>query len=146
MRSYRPKPDSVAPFHVVLDGLRDQEAAPGGTESAWRPAPAWDWTPLGEVAPSSPSAGAAARVYGDADLPAATTGEAPRCLEDTVAQELQLSEDLQPADLERIRRTFAYRHHPDRVGAAYKAQALQRMTVANVLIDQALKGARTRVR
>jgi hypothetical protein len=146
MRSYRPKTDSVAPFHVVLDGLRDQETAPGGAEAVWRQAPAWDWTPLGEAAAPFPSAGAATRVYGDADLPTATAGEAPRCLEDAVAQELQLSEDLQPADLERIRRTFAFRHHPDRVGAAYKAQALQRMTAANVLIDQALKAARTRAR
>ena len=58
--------------------------------------------------------------------------------------ELQLSDDLEPADLERIRRTFAYRNHPDRVGPAHKMHALRRMTVANVLIDQALKTARAR--
>jgi hypothetical protein len=146
MRSYPTKTDPVAPFHVVLDGLRDQEAAPHGTEPVWRRAPTWDWPPLGEAASPSPSAGPATGVYGDADLPAATAGEAQHCLEDAVAQELQLSEDLQPTDLERIRRTFAYRHHPDRVGATYKPLALQRMTAANVLIDQALKAARARVR
>ena len=70
----------------------------------------------------------------------------PRSVEETVAHELQLSDDLKPADLERIRRTFAYRNHPDRVGPAHKMHALRRMTVANVLIDQALKTARARAR
>ena len=70
----------------------------------------------------------------------------PRSVEETVALELNLTDDLRPADLERIRRTFAYRNHPDRVGPAHKMHALRRMTVANVLIDQALKTARARAR
>jgi hypothetical protein len=85
-------------------------------------------------------------MYRDADTTAATPNDAPRCVEETVALELQLSDDLQPSDLERIRRTFAYRNHPDRVGPAHKAHASRRMMVANVLIDQALKSARARTR
>jgi hypothetical protein len=146
MSSHRPKSDPVAPFHVVLDGLLDQADVPRGTDPGWRSAPACDWTPLGEVAAPVSSSGAAEQMYRDADITATTPDGAPWCVDEAVALELQLSDDLQPGDLERIRRIFAYRNHPDRVGIAYKAHALQRMTVANVLIDQALKAARARAR
>jgi hypothetical protein len=85
-------------------------------------------------------------MYVDAEASATTPNETTRSLEEAVTLELQLSDDLGLAELERMRRTFAYRNHPDRVGPAHKAQALQRMTVANVLIDQALKAARARAR
>ncbi len=85
-------------------------------------------------------------MYGDADPSAPAPDGKPRCVEEAVTLELQLSDDLEPADLERIRRTFAYRNHPDRVGLVHKAHALQRMTAANVLIDQALETARARAR
>jgi len=80
----------------------------------------------------------------DGDLADAAPDVVSLSVEEAVARELQLSEALEPADLERIRRTFAYRNHPDRVGPAHKARALQRMTVANVLIDQALAAARAK--
>jgi hypothetical protein len=100
--------------------------------------------PAAEVAPVS-SAAAASQMY-DVDMAGAEPKAPARTIEETVTHELQLSDDLEPADLERIRRTFAYRNHPDRVGAAHKMPALQRMTAANVLIDQALKTARARAR
>ncbi len=85
-------------------------------------------------------------MYVHADIAGTAPTAPPRSVEETVAHELQLSDDLAPADLERIRRTFAYRNHPDRVGPAHKMHALRRMTVANVLIDQALETARGRAR
>jgi hypothetical protein len=144
--SRRPKSNPEAPFHIVLDRLSDRGDAPGGTISRWRPAPACDWTCLAEVAAPAASSFAADRMYIDADPSEATPQGTARSVEEAVAQELQLSDNLEPADLERIRRRFAYRNHPDRVGPAHQARALLRMTVANVLIDQALKTARARAR
>jgi hypothetical protein len=143
---YRPKPDPAAPFQAVLDQLHRQQDAPGGAISRGRIGPARGWAyPAAEVTHAS-SVAAAAEMYIDGDIPGTAPKGTPRSVEEAVAQELQLSDDLEPADLERIRRRFAYRNHPDRVGPAHKAPALQRMTVANVLVDQALEAARARAR
>ena len=142
--SYRPKSASTPPFDVVLDRLGRHQDLPRAASSPSRVAPAGGWTyPAAEAAPASAPA-VAAEMYVDAE--ASTPNETTRSLEETVALELQLLDDLGLAELERLRRTFAYRNHPDRVGPAHKAQALRRMTVANVLIDQALKAARAGVR
>ena len=144
--SYRPKSASTLPFDIVLDRLGMHQDAPRAAPSPSRVAPAGGWTyPAAEAAPASASA-AAAEMYVDAEASAPTPNETTLSLEETVALELQISDDLGLAELERMRRTFAYRNHPDRVGPSHKARALQRMTVANVLIDQALKAARARAR
>lgn len=143
---YRPKPDPAAPFHVVLDQLGQREDAPGGSISRRHAAPQPDWPyPAAEAVPAC-AVDATAELYLDTAMAQTTPDAAPRSVEEAVALELQLSDDIEPAALERIRRTFAYRNHPDRVGPAHKARALQRMTVANVLIDRALEAARTRAR
>jgi hypothetical protein len=144
--SRRSKSAPEEPFHVVLDRLIDRGDLPGGIAPRWRPAPACDWTSVIDVAVPAASGVASAEMYVDADLPEAPPQAPPRSVEDAVAQELQLSDDLQPAELERKRRTFAYRNHPDRVGPAHQAWALRRMAVANALIDRALKTARVRLR
>jgi hypothetical protein len=142
---FRSKSDHAAPFQLVLDQLGKHQHALSGKVSHSRVLPAGDWTyPAAEVAPVSPAA-AAAQMY-DVDIAGTTPKAMPRSVEEAVIQELQLSDGLEQADLERIRRTFAYRNHPDRVGPAHKLHALRRMTVANVLIDQALKTARARAR
>jgi hypothetical protein len=142
---HRSKPDHAAPFDLVLDRLGKQQDAPNGATSHSRVVPPGDWPyPAADVPPVSPAA-ATAQMY-DLDMAGAVAKATPRSIEEAVTQELQLSDDLAPADLERIRRTFAYRNHPDRVGPAHKMHALRRMTVANVLIDQALKTARARAR
>ena len=145
--SRRSKSDSGTPFHVVLDRLINQGDAPGGATSHWRPVRRRAiGRSLADVAAPAACDTAAAQMYIDADLSEAAPQGTPRSVEEAVALELQLSDDLEPAELERMRRTFAYRNHPDRVGPAHQARALLRMTVANVLIDQALKAARTRTR
>src|SRR5262245_499732 len=55
-----------------------------------------------------------------------------------VADKLQLHAGMTAADLNRLRRTFALAHHPDRAGALERDEACRRMMIANMLIDQAL--------
>jgi hypothetical protein len=119
---------------------------PRAATANWRPAPACDWTCLADAATPVASGAVYDRMYGDAELAEATRLGPPPSVEEAVALELQLSDDLAPAALERMRRRFAYRNHPDRFGPTQQAHALQRMTAANALIDQALKAARARVR
>ncbi len=127
----------------------NQGDAPGEASARWRPMPGCDWASLAEAAAPIAIDAVAGEMYIDTDWPDATQAapqEAPRSVEEAVTLELQLSDDLEPSELERRRRTFAYRNHPDRFGPAHQAWALRRMTVANVLIDQALKTARSRAR
>jgi len=53
-----------------------------------------------------------------------------------IAAELKL-EGRSPAELAQARRQFALQNHPDRVAAPLRENALQRMQVANMLIDEA---------
>ena len=134
----------MSPFHMVLDGLRRQTDAVSEAAPAMRAA-SFDRTFAAQTDRPVHAPGAQTRFFADAEVSETPVDE--MCsVEVTVARELQLSDDLAPVDLERIRRTFAYRNHPDRVDAAHKPRALERMTVANVLIDRALKAARSRLR
>ena len=54
-----------------------------------------------------------------------------------IASELGLADLSSPEALSSIRRKFALQNHPDRVRPAYRDRANQRMTIANMLIDQA---------
>jgi hypothetical protein len=112
----------------------------------WRLAPDLAWYERADAAePPAPEA-TVQSVYGDGDAAAAGQKASQRPLEEAVALELQLDDTLEPAELERARRRFALRNHPDRAGPLYRDEALRRMTVANVLVDQALKAARARSR
>ncbi len=63
----------------------------------------------------------------------------PSLVPERIAEELELAEcDL--AGLARARRAFASRNHPDRVAPHLREIALQRMQIANALIDQARNG------
>jgi hypothetical protein len=61
------------------------------------------------------------------------------CDREAVAAELGLTPALGAKDLERIRREFALANHPDRAAPAARDLATARMTIANTLIDQALR-------
>jgi len=63
----------------------------------------------------------------------------------TIAVELGLNE-AKPADLGRLRRVFALKNHPDRVPAHLRQNALKRMQIANVLIDEAKRRALDKAR
>lgn len=61
-----------------------------------------------------------------------------------IADDLDLKPDDIPEKLMARRRAFAKLNHPDRVHPEFRAQATRRMTVANMLIDQALRQRLTR--
>lgn len=94
-----------------------------------------------QAQPSVDAADAFARIY--ADEPVTAEKSMPSaCNPEAVARELQLTPQLTARELERIRRNFALANHPDRVASGDHDLATRRMTLANMLIDQALQGKR----
>ena len=79
-----------------------------------------------------------------ADLP--PVEELPAIDPDAIARELGLEKLKAARDFGRLRRDFAFRNHPDRVAPHLKERAIQRMQVANMLIDEAKRRAITAVR
>jgi hypothetical protein len=66
----------------------------------------------------------------------------PKSEHDAVVDELHLTPNLSSDDLARIRREFAKVNHPDRVLPPQRDEATRRMTIANSLIDEALRSRR----
>ncbi|MGG7518811.1 hypothetical protein ACQ3G6_13080 [Allorhizobium undicola] len=62
-----------------------------------------------------------------------------RLTPDEIRDDLGLSDEDDLQSLALKRRSFARLNHPDRVNAAFREQANQRMTLANQMIDQALQ-------
>jgi hypothetical protein len=93
-----------------------------------------------------PPEGAAHRYAEFGLAPAPLNLEDPSAVEALVRRELCLSEDMDRIALERIRRRFARRHHPDLVDPAVRNLAQACMTIANTLIDEALLRARSHAR
>ena len=98
------------------------------------------------------SAGLLSRLYSDSlSRPSAAevaTEPAPptKTEHEQVVDELHLTPNLTSTDLKTIRRKFAKTNHPDRVPPAIREEATRRMTIANSLIDEALRGAKPRQR
>ena len=61
---------------------------------------------------------------------------------DSIARELGIAATNNRADLDRARRAFALRYHPDRVPEQFRDRAALRMQIANMLIDEAKRGKR----
>jgi hypothetical protein len=68
----------------------------------------------------------------------------PKSEHDAVVDELHLSPSLTAADLVRLRREFAKVNHPDRVLPPGREAATRRMTIANSVIDDALRSRKAR--
>jgi len=62
-----------------------------------------------------------------------------KSVHDTVLDELHLTPNLSADDLVKLRREYAKTHHPDLVMPDSREEATRRMTIANVLIDEALR-------
>ncbi|ADV13442.1 MULTISPECIES: hypothetical protein [Mesorhizobium] len=60
---------------------------------------------------------------------------------EAIAVELGLNQPKQVADFGRMRRSFAFANHPDRVAPHLRQRAMIRMQVANMLIDEAKRRA-----
>ena len=62
---------------------------------------------------------------------------------DSIARELGIkSKGSSLADLDKARRSFALRYHPDRVPEQFRDRAALRMQIANMLIDEAKRARR----
>ncbi|MBN8951193.1 MULTISPECIES: hypothetical protein [unclassified Rhizobium] len=62
-----------------------------------------------------------------------------RISREEVAAELAITSDLTREALQEKRRSFAKANHPDSVAALFREQATARMTLANQLIDEAIR-------
>ncbi|UVK37202.1 hypothetical protein LHFGNBLO_004203 [Mesorhizobium sp. AR10] len=60
---------------------------------------------------------------------------------ESIAVELGLNQPKDVADFGRMRRSFAFANHPDRVAPHLRQRAMIRMQVANMLIDEAKRRA-----
>jgi hypothetical protein len=72
-----------------------------------------------------------------ADEPPAPEEVLPPIDPESIAAELGLDRPVDDIELGRLRRTFAFGNHPDRVAPHLRARAIIRMQVANMLIDEA---------
>lgn len=154
---YRVKHLRLSNFRSVLDMLGDDgadadagEATPHSagydTGGTWRSSDQVQYAFDGMArAGGSAALDRVAMLYGENP---ATLREAPQIMHPkrSVAEELALHAGLSVADLHRIRRDFALRNHPDRVPRWQHDEATQRMTLANVLIDRALRRKMTQGR
>lgn len=69
---------------------------------------------------------------------------APSVKPQDIARELKLRVWHSPGQILEIRRRFALKNHPDRVAASVRDAATTRMSIANTLVDEALKARDTR--
>ncbi|MDN2565966.1 hypothetical protein N1F89_07015 [Aquibium sp. A9E412] len=123
-------PEDGARLTVSLDYLAVVEELHSGRISIGDEAAAYAEAGAGEAPRATEPAGA------DASPPPPLPPIEP----EAVAAELGLSGRKVPADLDRLRRDFAFANHPDRVPEALRARAMIRMQIANMLIDEARRG------
>ena len=97
------------------------------------------------------SAGLLSRLYADGTGRSAPQSEPPlpppapaKSEQEAVLDELHLTPNLTSQQLARIRREFAKINHPDRVLPPRREEATRRMTIANAVIDEAMRGKKAR--
>ena len=61
---------------------------------------------------------------------------------ESISRELGIKAKSRPDELDRARRAFAMRYHPDRVPEEFRARAALRMQIANMLNDEAKRRKR----
>jgi hypothetical protein len=73
----------------------------------------------------------------DEPIPAPEPTRAVEATPESVAEELGALEDLGCDALNRVRRLYMWRHHPDRRGEGQRDIATRRVAIANMLLDRA---------
>lgn len=61
---------------------------------------------------------------------------------ESISRELGIQPKSKPDELDKARRAFAMRYHPDRVPEQFRERAALRMQIANMLIDEAKRAKR----
>jgi hypothetical protein len=114
------------PTHPVSGAMFSFEAvgrSPGGGGSYWEEALAW--------IEDSEESGAAAPAPGPTIAP--DLGDTP----EAISRDLGLTDGLSHDDLNRLRRLYMWRNHPDRHDETQRARATRRVAIANMLVDRA---------
>lgn len=112
-------------FGGLIGGFGARSSAPYAEEAAEEP-------PASPVEPPP-------REPAEAANPEPLRAEPAKTEDQLIAAELGLSPDLATVDLQRIRRDFAKKNHPDRFEPARRSTAARRMSIANMLIDEQMR-------
>jgi hypothetical protein len=154
---FRIRPLRLTNFRAVLEQLADDAAHCDDAgirwelkrrlASCWPVPPIFSFTPDDNDKPRTSSdrsnrSGGAYQIY-EREAAIESAPRRPPSDEDEVAKALRISRNLTPAELSRRRRDFARSHHPDRVPEPFRAEATRCMSIANAMIDGALR-SRTR--
>jgi hypothetical protein len=116
----------IFPTHPVSGAMFSFEAGgrpSGGGGSHWEAALAWI-----EESEDAVAAPAAPEPPLGPDL-----GDTP----DAISRDLGLTDDLSHDELNRLRRLYMWRNHPDRHDETQRARATRRVAIANMLVDRA---------
>jgi hypothetical protein len=137
-------------FETVLDGMEVEETEDDENVAVRRPRIVALFiadTSFSERAETRPLG----ELYEDFGEPAADAEEPPelplppawldRLSEQDVVDDLALAPAMTKAEIKLRRRAFARANHPDRVAEAFREAATTRMTIANRLVEKALRGA-----
>lgn len=142
-------------FETVLDGMETEETEEDEEAPLRRPRVVAHFLadtsfserpedrPLGELYEDFSEPDLVTPAAAEPDLPKAP--EPPvwldRLSEQYVAADLALAPAMPKADIRERRRAFARTNHPDRVAEEFREAATIRMTIANRLVDTALRNA-----
>jgi hypothetical protein len=135
---------SVRDFASFLDEFVDPSAKPveqdegAGDDAQAAPSIPFGFVGAGDAGTLGGVAGEGLGVaYLGLNAQWATPDPLPETATDAIARELALHRITDMKSLDRLRREFAFRNHPDRVRTEWRERSMARMQVANRLIDEA---------
>lgn len=132
-------------FASVLEEILNAQPSETPDPGRARPSIPFDVTPATAVDAfwSSLPSELVAEIYRETSHPSGNAGKqpAPPIQPELIAAELGLDRAVPPKNLDRLRRSFAFRNHPDRVRPEFRELAVIRMQIANRLIDDAKRRA-----
>ncbi len=150
--------DTKLDFTSLLDELIAASAAAESAEAATIASPSLHIDMLEQIERLQAEnvglfADRAVREYGEHTAPARPMAETAPDLQpalddlffldpQTISRELGIKSKSKPEELDRARRAFAMRYHPDRVPEEHRERAVLRMQIANMLIDEAKRQKR----
>jgi hypothetical protein len=135
----------VRDFASFLDGIVERPARTAGRDESFSDeaaaSPSMPFGFVGAGGAESPGESraemAAAAAYLGLNAEWAGKENLPETSPDAIVRELALHRIGDVKSLDRLRRDFAFRNHPDRVRPEWRDRAMARMQIANRLIDEA---------